>query len=211
MQIIVEILDKNNRIIKKEFNKEQLNIGSSSTNDLIFENDEMVSPNHATILLKDNSFYIYAHSMHETIVNDEAVEIALLEPDSVVKLGDDGPSFIFKYSSKSPEEIKRRWYDKNPLLKKAIDLLSVSDKENSRTISAFINNVFNFHSINKESTEALIQMVENINVDKRWYDMDKDVQKLIESLKVLDQETQNKIAIDLIKFIDCIECKHTSC
>lgn len=194
MKINIDILTRDNQVIKKEFCSEQINVGSAANNDLVFENYESVSPNHATILFKEDGFYIYSHSLYETLVNDNAVDIAQLNQNAVIILGDEGPSFIFNYSLNSNNN-NRRWYDNHPLVSKAILLLSKTDKEHACSISSFLNNMFNIQNDNTGPDDSSF---------KRWYDSDDDIKRLIESFKAHDTEMQEKIAIDIIKFIDCM-------
>ena len=97
----------------------------------------------------------------------------------------------------------RRWYDKDPILREALELLKISCDEAKST-----------DEIENSATEFMLQLQDQVAgevIDRvydimseykergnRWYDEDPVVIKAIELLKVAPKKTQRRAALKLL-------------
>ncbi|RAI15446.1 MAG: hypothetical protein DKM22_03700 [Candidatus Melainabacteria bacterium] len=98
---------------------------------------------------------------------------------------------------------QRRWYDKDPILREALELLKISCDEAKST-----------DEIENSATEFMLQLQDQVAgevIDRvydimseykergnRWYDEDPVVIKAIELLKVAPKKTQRRAALKLL-------------
>lgn len=92
---------------------------------------------------------------------------------------------------------ERRWYDKDPILKEALDLLQLSCDETKNSAAEFIMQLQ--EQVAGEVIEHVYQMMnEYQGKGNRWYDNDPIVMKAIELLRLAPKETQRKAALKLL-------------
>ena len=91
----------------------------------------------------------------------------------------------------------RRWYDKDPILKEALELLQLSCDNTKNSAAEFILQLQ--EQVAGEVIEHVYQIM-NEYEDKgnRWYDKDPVVMKAIELLRVAPKKTQRKAALKLL-------------
>ncbi len=92
---------------------------------------------------------------------------------------------------------KRRWYDKDPILKEALDLLKLSCDETKNSAAEFIL------KLQEQVAGEVIEHVYSIMSEysekgSRWYDKDPVVMKAIELLRMAPKKTQRKAALKLL-------------
>jgi len=91
----------------------------------------------------------------------------------------------------------RRWYDKDPLLKEAMELLSLSTKDNRDNAAKFIINLQ--EQIAAEVIEKVYETVSKYEESgNRWYDKDPVMLKAIEMLRVAPPHVQRVAAKKLL-------------
>ncbi|MCQ2789470.1 MAG: hypothetical protein MJ229_03720 [bacterium] len=92
---------------------------------------------------------------------------------------------------------ERRWYDKDPILKEALDLLKISCDGQQSDSDKFMLKMQ--EQVAGEVIEHIYQiMSEYQGRGNRWYDNDPVVMKAIELLKVAPKATQRKAALKLL-------------
>lgn len=93
---------------------------------------------------------------------------------------------------------ERRWYDKDPILKEALDLLKIACDENKATPAA----EFMLQLQEEVAAEVIEHVYEIVNAyqgkGNRWYDKDPIILKAIELLRVAPKHTQRKAALKLL-------------
>ena len=95
----------------------------------------------------------------------------------------------------------RRWYDKDPVLKEALELLRLSNDELKGEAADFILNLQN--NLAKEVIDDVYEMVSKYQgKGNRWYDNDPVIMKAVELWRVAPQDMQRKIAEKLLSAID---------
>ena len=95
-----------------------------------------------------------------------------------------------------PEEY-RRWYDRDPILKEALDLLRIQPEETKADAADFMIKLQ--ENVAAEVIEHVYEMVKKYEgKGNRWYDKDPVMLKAIELLRVAPPETQRKAALKLL-------------
>ena len=93
---------------------------------------------------------------------------------------------------------ERRWYDKDPILKEALELLKIACDENRVTPAT----EFMLQLQEEVAAEVLEHVYEIVSEyqgkGNRWYDKDPVVLKAIELLRVAPKHTQRKAALKLL-------------
>ena len=92
---------------------------------------------------------------------------------------------------------ERRWYDKDPILKEALELLKLSCDETKSSAAEFIL------QLQEQVAGEVIEHVYSIMNEyegkgNRWYDKDPVVMKAMELLRVAPKKTQRKAALKLL-------------
>ena len=92
---------------------------------------------------------------------------------------------------------ERRWYDKDPILKEALELLQLSCDETKNEAATFML------QLQEQVAGEVIEHVYDIMNEyqgkgTRWYDKDPVVMKAIELLRVAPKATQRKAALKLL-------------
>lgn len=102
----------------------------------------------------------------------------------------------------------RRWYDKDPILSKAMRILETTDDKFQLKIAINLIKIIIEHNIEEDefrSVDDLLSAVEDGRCEKgneRWYDLDQTIRTAVQMLERCPDEMQNKIArqvADLIK------------
>lgn len=92
---------------------------------------------------------------------------------------------------------ERRWYDKDPILKEALELLQLSCDDTKSSAAEFIL------QLQEQVAGEVIEHVYDImktyeGKGNRWYDKDPVVMKAIELLRIAPKKTQRKAALKLL-------------
>ena len=95
-----------------------------------------------------------------------------------------------------PQEF-RRWYDNDPILKEALELLKLQTDDNKTAAADFII------SLQEQVAQDVIERIYEITKQfagkgNRWYDADPVMLKAIELLRVSSPKTQRIAALTLI-------------
>ena len=106
----------------------------------------------------------------------------------------------------SENEQNQRWYDKDPILKEALELLRISSDDEKDQAKAFIL---------KMQEEVAAEVIERIHEiltkysgkGNRWYDNDPVMLKAIEMLRGADPKTQRKAALKLLLALESNDFK----
>lgn len=94
--------------------------------------------------------------------------------------------------------IQRRWYDKDPILKEALELLQLSCDDTKTSAANFILQLQ--EQVASEVIEHVYEIMTTYEGGKgnRWYDADPVVMKAMELLRVAPKKTQRKAALKLL-------------
>ena len=91
----------------------------------------------------------------------------------------------------------RRWYDRDPILKEALDLLRIQPEETKAEAADFMIKLQ--ENVAAEVIEHVYDMVKKYEgKGNRWYDKDPVMLKAIELLRVAPPATQRKAALKLL-------------
>ena len=94
-------------------------------------------------------------------------------------------------------EEHRRWYDRDPILKEALDLLRIQPEETKQEAADFMIKLQ--ENVAAEVIEHVYDMVKKYEgKGNRWYDKDPVMLKAIELLRVAPPATQRKAALKLL-------------
>lgn len=96
---------------------------------------------------------------------------------------------------------ERRWYDKDPILKEALELLQLSCDDTKSSAAQFIL------QLQEQVAGEVIEHVYDImnqysGKGNRWYDKDPVIMKAIELLRVAPKKTQRKAALKLLMALE---------
>jgi hypothetical protein len=92
---------------------------------------------------------------------------------------------------------ERRWYDKDPILKEALELLQLSCDDTKTSAAEFILQLQ--EQVAGEVIEHVYEIMnEYEGKGTRWYDKDPVVMKAIELLRAAPKKTQRKAALKLL-------------
>jgi len=91
----------------------------------------------------------------------------------------------------------RRWYDKDPVLKEALELLRIQPEETKAEAADFMIKLQ--ENVAAEVIDHVYDMVKKYEgKGNRWYDKDPVMLRAIELLKVAPPATQRKAALRLL-------------
>lgn len=103
----------------------------------------------------------------------------------------------------------RRWYDSDPILKEALELLSLQTDDKKSAAADFII------SLQEQVASDVIERIYEITTQyagkgNRWYDSDPVMLKAVELLRAAPPETQRVAALKLLlamesNNMDCLE------
>ncbi len=97
-------------------------------------------------------------------------------------------------------ELSRRWYDRDPILSKAMKILETTDDQVQVKIAINLIKIIIEHNIETDtfrSVDDLLSAVEEGRCEKgneRWYDLDKTLRTAIQMLERCPSQMQGKIA-----------------
>lgn len=117
----------------------------------------------------------------------------------------------------SPMELNRRWYDKDPVLSKAMRILETTDDKFQIQIAINLIKIIIEHNIESDSfssVDDILKAVEEGRCEKgneRWYDLDNTIRTAVQMLEHCPDEMQSKIAREIADHIteklkDTYEC-----
>ena len=92
---------------------------------------------------------------------------------------------------------QRRWYDKDPELKEALELLRLAPGDKKDAAAEFVI------TLQEQIASDVIERIYNIMCEyhgkgKRWYDNDPIVMKAIELLRTAPKQTKKEAALKLL-------------
>ncbi|MDD3436480.1 MAG: hypothetical protein PHC64_04930 [Candidatus Gastranaerophilales bacterium] len=91
----------------------------------------------------------------------------------------------------------RRWYDKDPILKEALELLKLSCDDTKSSAAEFILQLQ--EQVASEVIEHVYEIMQEYESNgNRWYDKDPVMMKAIELLRTAPKKTQRKAALKLL-------------
>ncbi len=96
---------------------------------------------------------------------------------------------------------QRRWYDKDPVLKEALELLRLAPGDKKDAAAEFVI------QLQEQVAADVIDKIYDIMCEyhgkgKRWYDNDPMVIKAIELLRVAPKKTQKEAALKLLTALE---------
>lgn len=104
-------------------------------------------------------------------------------------------------------EKARRWYDRDPILSKAMRILETSDDKFQIQVAVNLIKVIIEHNIENNtftSIDDIILAVEDGRIEKgnaRWYDLDNTLRTAIQMLESCPPEMQGKIAHEIASLV----------
>ncbi len=99
------------------------------------------------------------------------------------------------------QEKNRRWYDKDPILKEALEVLKISPAKTKDEAADFILKLQD--QVAGEVLERVYEMMEKYQgKGNRWYDTDPVIMKAIETLRLAPAKVQREIALKLLLAIE---------
>lgn len=98
----------------------------------------------------------------------------------------------------SDEIIKnKRWYDLDPTIRLAVDLLEKSSKPLQMQLASYI-----IEEAKNRGAEININNRDTFNyVWKRWQDKDETMFQAMEYFKIIDFDTKKQLSLEIIEFI----------
>lgn len=95
------------------------------------------------------------------------------------------------------ENENKRWYDKDPILKEALELLRLSSEDEKEHAKDFILKMQ--EQVASDVIERIYEIITQYGgKGSRWYDNDPVMLKAIEILRHADPKTQRKAALKLL-------------
>ncbi|MBQ2612146.1 hypothetical protein IJF81_07140 [bacterium] len=101
----------------------------------------------------------------------------------------------------------RRWYDKDPVVSQAVQILEQSDDETQIKIALNLIKIIIEHNIEDEKFEAVEDIINAVgsgideNKKGRWYDLDSTLHTAMNMLQNCPAATQNIIAKEMAKMV----------
>lgn len=101
----------------------------------------------------------------------------------------------------------RRWYDRDPVLSKAMKILETTDDQFQLKIAINLIKIIIEHNIESDtfrSVDDLLSAVQEGRCEKgneRWYDLDKTLRTAFQMLENCPDEVQSILAKDVAKMI----------
>ncbi len=95
----------------------------------------------------------------------------------------------------------RRWYDKDPILKEALELLRLQTEDGKTAAADFITKLQ--EQVAQDVIESVYDMVTQYSgKGNRWYDKDPVMLKAVELLRLAPPETQKNAALKLLTALE---------
>jgi len=105
------------------------------------------------------------------------------------------------------DENARRWYDRDPVLSKAMKILETSDDKLQIQVAINLIKVIIEHHIEENAYTSVDDMIKAVEVGKlnkgsgRWYDIDHTLRTAIQMLENCSQEMQSKVARQIASLV----------
>ncbi|MBR1617267.1 hypothetical protein IJ670_03865 [bacterium] len=98
---------------------------------------------------------------------------------------------------KNPQNHGKRWYDKDPILKEALELLKLSSDEQKEQAKDFMLKLQ--EDVAQDVIERIYEIVTQYQgKGNRWYDNDPIMIRAVEMLRQADPKTQRVAALKLL-------------
>jgi hypothetical protein len=95
----------------------------------------------------------------------------------------------------------RRWYDNDPILKEALELLRLQTDDTKTAAADYIIKLQ--EQVASDVIERIYEIVQQFaGKGNRWYDSDPVMLKAVELLRLAPPETQRKAALKLLTAIE---------
>ena len=95
------------------------------------------------------------------------------------------------------QNYQKRWYDKDPVLKEALDLLKISSEETKDKAKDYMLQLQ--ENVAADVIERIYEIVSQYQgVGNRWYDNDPVMIRAVEMLRHADPSTQRAAALKLL-------------
>ena len=95
----------------------------------------------------------------------------------------------------------RRWYDNDPILKEALELLRLQTDDTKSAAAQYIITLQ--EQVASDVIERIYEIVQQFSgKGNRWYDSDPIMLKAVELLRLAPPETQRKAALKLLTAIE---------
>ncbi len=95
----------------------------------------------------------------------------------------------------------RRWYDNDPILKEALELLRLQTDDTKSAAAQYIISLQ--EQVASDVIERIYEIVQQFSgKGNRWYDQDPVMLKAVELLRLAPPETQRKAALKLLTAIE---------
>ena len=95
----------------------------------------------------------------------------------------------------------RRWYDNDPILKEALELLRLQTDDTKSAAAQYIISLQ--EQVASDVIERIYEIVQQFSgKGSRWYDQDPVMLKAVELLRLAPPETQRKAALKLLTAIE---------
>lgn len=95
----------------------------------------------------------------------------------------------------------RRWYDNDPILKEALELLRLQTNDTKSAAADYIIKLQ--EQVASDVIERIYEIVQQFaGKGNRWYDADPVMLKAVELLRLAPAETQRKAALKLLTAIE---------
>ncbi|OGI20206.1 MAG: hypothetical protein A2255_10530 [Candidatus Melainabacteria bacterium RIFOXYA2_FULL_32_9] len=100
----------------------------------------------------------------------------------------------------------RRWYDKDPILSKAVNILETSSDNLQIQIALNLITVIIEHNIDNNTYSSVDEIIASADDEKefgsnRWYDLDDTLKTAIQLLKTCSNELRGKLAEDIAAIV----------
>lgn len=102
----------------------------------------------------------------------------------------------------------RRWYDRDPVLSKAMRILETSDDKFQIQVALNLIKVIIEHNIESDEFKTVEDILSAVNEgrcekgNERWYDIDLTIKTAVQMLENCNEETQSKIARSIAELIN---------
>ena len=99
------------------------------------------------------------------------------------------------------DEKFRRWYDNDPILKEALELLKLQTDDKKSAAAEYIISLQ--EQVAQDVIERVYELTKKFSgTGNRWYDSDPVMLKAIELLRLAPPETQRKAALKLLQSME---------
>ena len=103
------------------------------------------------------------------------------------------------------EEIKtfQRWYDKDSVVSKCINILeNIDNTKKHQTANFLMNEIISKPPYNEMLPDNIYNLIMEEKRNRRWYDFDEISRIFMELLRYSSEKTRKKIAIKAVKYLE---------